>query len=177
MKKRVTEMQKTGSSKRKLGLVKKAQQLSVLCDAKVSLIIFSATGNLTEYTSPNTTTKMIFDEYQQVSGEDLWETHYQALEDELKREMEINRKLHKEYNQMIGEDLDDLSICELGNLKQCLEKSLNIVSETKIPFQAVLMKEGNIGLCWLISLAASRPLLSAGVSLFRWLVHCICVLS
>ena len=38
-------------SKRRRGLLKKAQELSVLCDAELALIIFSATGKLFEFAS------------------------------------------------------------------------------------------------------------------------------
>ncbi|GMN33973.1 hypothetical protein TIFTF001_004445 [Ficus carica] len=38
-------------SKRRRGLFKKAEELSVLCDADVGLIIFSSTGKLFEYSS------------------------------------------------------------------------------------------------------------------------------
>lgn len=38
-------------SKRRRGLFKKAQELSILCDAQVALIIFSATGKLFDYSS------------------------------------------------------------------------------------------------------------------------------
>ncbi|KAI3820904.1 hypothetical protein L1987_08456 [Smallanthus sonchifolius] len=36
-------------SKRKSGLLKKAQELSVLCDVDVALIVFSTKGKLSEY--------------------------------------------------------------------------------------------------------------------------------
>jgi MADS-box transcription factor len=42
-------------TKRKGGIVKKAKEISVLCDAKVSLVIFSSNGKLVEYCSPSTT--------------------------------------------------------------------------------------------------------------------------
>lgn len=38
-------------SKRRRGLFKKASELSVLCDAEVGLIVFSATGKLFEYSN------------------------------------------------------------------------------------------------------------------------------
>ncbi|CAK9188621.1 unnamed protein product, partial [Ilex paraguariensis] len=41
-------------SKRRSGLLKKAFELSVLCDAEVALIIFSATGKLYEFSSSST---------------------------------------------------------------------------------------------------------------------------
>jgi MADS-box transcription factor len=37
------------------GIMKKAQELTVLCDAKVSLIMLSSNDPLLEYTSPTTT--------------------------------------------------------------------------------------------------------------------------
>jgi len=38
-------------SKRRRGLIKKAQELSTLCDAEIGLIVFSSTGKLFEYCS------------------------------------------------------------------------------------------------------------------------------
>ena len=38
-------------SKRRSGLLKKAHELAVLCDAEVALIIFSSTGRLFEFSS------------------------------------------------------------------------------------------------------------------------------
>lgn len=38
-------------SKRQNGIIKKAKEITVLCDAKVSLIINSSTGKMVEYCS------------------------------------------------------------------------------------------------------------------------------
>ncbi|OIT27681.1 mads-box transcription factor 27 [Nicotiana attenuata] len=38
-------------SKRKSGLIKKAKELAILCDAEVGVTIFSSTGRLYEYSS------------------------------------------------------------------------------------------------------------------------------
>ncbi|CAN1162327.1 Agamous-like MADS-box protein FUL-L, partial [Linum perenne] len=38
-------------SKRKSGLLKKAHEISVLCDAEVALIVFSTKGKLFEYST------------------------------------------------------------------------------------------------------------------------------
>uniref|UniRef100_A0A803N373 MADS-box domain-containing protein n=1 Tax=Chenopodium quinoa TaxID=63459 RepID=A0A803N373_CHEQI len=38
-------------SKRRIGLLKKAHEISILCDADVALIIFSTKGKLFEYAS------------------------------------------------------------------------------------------------------------------------------
>lgn len=42
-------------SKRRNGIIKKAKEITVLCDAKVSLIIYSSSGKMVEYCSPSTT--------------------------------------------------------------------------------------------------------------------------
>lgn len=38
-------------SKRRNGLIKKAKELSVLCDAEVAILIYSATGKLYQFSS------------------------------------------------------------------------------------------------------------------------------
>lgn len=42
-------------SKRRNGLFKKARELTILCDAKVSILICSSTAKAYEYISPSTT--------------------------------------------------------------------------------------------------------------------------
>ncbi|KAK9286853.1 hypothetical protein L1049_015259 [Liquidambar formosana] len=55
-------------SKRRTGLLKKAKELSILCDAEVGMIIFSSTNKLYEYTS--TSMKSIIERYNKVKEED-----------------------------------------------------------------------------------------------------------
>nr|AGH39936.1 MADS domain protein [Actaea vaginata] len=118
-------------SKRRTGIVKKARELTVLCDAEVSLIMFSSTGKLSEYISPSTTTKKIYDTYQQVNGVDLWNSHYEKMKETLKKQKESNMKLRKEIRQRIGEGLDDLSFEELRGLEQDLDGSVKVVRDRK----------------------------------------------
>ncbi|KAI3989155.1 hypothetical protein MKX01_033191 [Papaver californicum] len=87
-------------SKRRSGILKKAKELTVLCDAEVSLIMFSSTGKMTEYLSPslNGNTKRVFDRYQQISGSSLWNSHYESLQNALNKQKEINRRLRREIS-------------------------------------------------------------------------------
>lgn len=39
-------------TKRRSGILKKAHEITILCDAKVSVIIFSSNGKMVEYLSP-----------------------------------------------------------------------------------------------------------------------------
>jgi hypothetical protein len=47
-------------SKRRNGLLKKAYELSVLCDAEVALIVFSPRGKLYEFANPRYVWLMLY---------------------------------------------------------------------------------------------------------------------
>ncbi|PHT45433.1 Floral homeotic protein GLOBOSA [Capsicum baccatum] len=64
-------------SKRRNGIIKKAREITVLCDAKVSLIIFGTSGKMHEYCSPSTTMSDILDGYQKASGRRLWDAKHE----------------------------------------------------------------------------------------------------
>nr|AOD75001.1 TM6-1 [Tagetes erecta] len=119
-------------SKRRNGIFKKAHELTVLCDAKVSLIMFSNTGKLHHYISPSTTTKKIYDMYQTTLGFDLWTSHYERMKETMKKLKDCNNKLRREIRQrVVGEDLDGLDMNDLTILEQQMQDSLTIVRERK----------------------------------------------
>ncbi|XP_021274111.1 floral homeotic protein PMADS 1-like isoform X2 [Herrania umbratica] len=118
-------------SKRRNGIFKKAQELTVLCDAKVSLIMFSSSGKFHEFISPNISTKTFFDLYQKTLGIDLWSSHYEKMQENYRRLKEINNRLRREIRQRIGEDLDDLNIKELQALEAKMASSLEAVRQRK----------------------------------------------
>ncbi|XP_051150905.1 floral homeotic protein DEFICIENS-like [Andrographis paniculata] len=118
-------------SKRRNGLFKKAHELTVLCDAKVSIIMISSTQKLHEYISPSTTTKQMFDQYQQATGIDIWNTHYEKMQEHLKKMKEINRNLRREIRQRMGESLNDLGYEQMVNLIEDIDNSLRLIRERK----------------------------------------------
>ncbi|OAY60822.1 agamous-like MADS-box protein TM6 [Manihot esculenta] len=118
-------------SKRRNGIFKKAQELTVLCDAKVSLIMFSNTGKFHEFISPTITTKKMFDQYQKALGIDLWSTHYERMQEHLGKLREINNKLRRDIRQRMGEDLNDVSILELRDLEERMASALEFVRDRK----------------------------------------------
>ncbi|CAA7046170.1 unnamed protein product [Microthlaspi erraticum] len=119
-------------SKRRNGLFKKAHELTVLCDARVSIIMFSSSNKLHEYISPNTTTKEIIDLYQTVSDVDVWSTQYERMQETKRKLLETNRNLRTQIKQRLGECLDELDILELRSLEEEMENTFKLVRERKI---------------------------------------------
>ncbi|XP_010434076.1 PREDICTED: agamous-like MADS-box protein AGL14 [Camelina sativa] len=114
-------------SKRRNGLLKKAFELSVLCDAEVALIIFSPRGKLYEFSSSSSIPKTV--ERYQKRIQDLGSNHKrndnsQQSKDEtygLARKIE---HLEISTRKMMGEGLDASSIEELQQLENQLDRSL-----------------------------------------------------
>nr|BAD93174.1 MADS-box transcription factor GbMADS10 [Ginkgo biloba] len=118
-------------SKRRGGLLKKAHELSVLCDAELGLIIFSSTGKLFEYSSATSSMRKIIERYQKVSGARLSEFDNQHLFCEMTRIKNENEKLQTSIRHMLGEDLTSLTMTELHHLEQQLEVAANRVRTRK----------------------------------------------
>nr|UPY89965.1 MADS transcription factor [Consolida ajacis] len=125
-------------AKRKNGLLKKAYELSVLCDAEVALIIFSARGKLCEFCSTSSMLKTL-DKYQKVSyatlaanksSDGIQQNTYQEYL-RLKGRVEL---LQQTQRNILGEELESLSTKELEQLEHQLESSLNKVRSTKCDF-------------------------------------------
>ncbi len=120
-------------SKRRRGLLKKAEELAVLCDAEVALIIFSATGKLFEYSSSSM--KEILGKYK-LHSNNLDKVDQPSLElqlensDDMRQSQEVADK-SRELRQLRGEELHGLNIEELQRLESLLEKGLTRVIESK----------------------------------------------
>ncbi|XP_059067968.1 MADS-box protein JOINTLESS-like [Cryptomeria japonica] len=114
-------------SKRRKGLIKKAKELSIMCDADVGLIVFSATGRLFEYSSSSM--KMILKKYSE-SFTGILNIELD-IEDfgRLKQDIENNNYT---LRHMDGEDLQGLTIKNLQSLEQMLEVGLHRIRSTKV---------------------------------------------
>ncbi|KAK3134551.1 hypothetical protein QOZ80_6AG0550640 [Eleusine coracana subsp. coracana] len=118
-------------SKRRTGIMKKARELTVLCDAQVAIIMFSSTGKYHEFISPGTDIKTIFDRYQQAIGTSLWNEQYENMQRTLSHLKDINRNLRTEIRQRMGEDLDSLEFDDLRVLEQNVDVALKEVRHRK----------------------------------------------
>ncbi|PWA55283.1 flower development transporter AP3 [Artemisia annua] len=119
-------------SKRRNGLFKKASELTVLCDAKVSIIMVSCTDKLHEYISPSITQKQFFDQYQKASGIDLWNSHYEKMQEELRQLKDVNKKLRTHIRQRLGDCLDNLGFEELLDLEKESQEAVYVIRERKL---------------------------------------------
>ncbi|KAG8048061.1 hypothetical protein GUJ93_ZPchr0008g13714 [Zizania palustris] len=124
-------------AKRRNGLLKKAYELSVLCDAEVALIIFSNRGKLFEFCSTQSMTKTL-EKYQKCSYAGP-ETTIQNRENEqlkssrneyLKLKARVEN-LQRTQRNLLGDDLDSLGIRELDSLEKQLDSSLKHVRTTR----------------------------------------------
>ncbi|XP_027078661.1 MADS-box protein SVP [Coffea eugenioides] len=121
-------------SKRRRGLFKKAEELSVLCDADVALILFSSTGKLFEYSSSSM--KEILERHN-LHSKNLEKMEQPSLELQLvensncsRLSKEVAEKSHQ-LRQMRGEELQGLTVDDLQQLERSLEAGLNRVIEKK----------------------------------------------
>ncbi|KAI3984171.1 hypothetical protein MKX01_011125 [Papaver californicum] len=126
-------------SKRRAGLLKKAQELSVLCDAEVALIIFSSTGKLFEFSSSGM--KRTLSRYNkcQDSSEATSLVEYDpepiAMQRQQSKEIGILKdeisKLRMRHLRMLGKELMGLGLKELQHLEDQLNEGMLLVKARK----------------------------------------------
>ncbi|KAM7258328.1 hypothetical protein ACFE04_014069 [Oxalis oulophora] len=121
-------------SKRRNGLLKKAFELSVLCDAEVALIIFSTRGKLYEFSS-SSMNKTI--ERYQKRGKDIG-INTKALPENMQNIKEDTLSMGKKIEllevskrKLLGDELEQCSIDELHQIENQLERSLSRVRAQK----------------------------------------------
>nr|AAV28490.1 MADS box PI-like protein 10 [Phalaenopsis hybrid cultivar] len=127
-------------SKRRNGIMKKAKEISVLCDAQVSLVIFSSLGKMFEYCSPSTTLSKMLEKYQQNSGKKLWDAKHENLSAEIDRIKKENDNMQIELRHYEGEDLNSLNPKELIPIEEALQNGLTSVRDKQMDYLKMLKK-------------------------------------
>ncbi|WCJ25530.1 Agamous-like MADS-box protein MADS2 [Euphorbia peplus] len=124
-------------AKRRNGLLKKAYELSVLCDAEVALIIFSNRGKLYEFSSISNMLKTL-DRYQKCSyGAVEVNRPAKELESSYREYLKLKARcesLQRTQRNLLGEDLGPLNSKDLEQLERQLESSLKQVRSTKTQY-------------------------------------------
>ncbi|XP_039004189.1 MADS-box protein SOC1-like isoform X2 [Hibiscus syriacus] len=119
-------------SKRRNGLLKKAFELSVLCDAEVALIIFSPRGKLFEFASSSmqATVERYMRHTKDYNRTKPTEPNLQMKSEaatllKKKEDLEVSRR------KLLGEGLGSCTLQELKRIEQQLEKSVSIIRAKK----------------------------------------------
>ncbi|KAG6490368.1 truncated transcription factor CAULIFLOWER A-like [Zingiber officinale] len=123
-------------SKRRSGLLKKAHEISVLCDAQVGLLIFSPKGKLYEY-STNASMESLVERYRlhsfvetgiPVAADSVSQMNWRHECGKLKDNMEA---LQRRQMHLAGEELESFGHKELQQLEQQLDSSLKLTRSRK----------------------------------------------
>ncbi|CAM8918742.1 unnamed protein product [Rhodiola kirilowii] len=121
-------------SKRRKGLLKKARELSILCDVQVGVMIFSSTGKLYEFAS-NSSIKDTIEQYKKLKGDQPRPVSPCSEVKHLKNEAStLQHQLHSvldDQRKVLGEQLSILTIQELQHLENQLEMNIKCIRMKK----------------------------------------------
>ncbi|KAL2921832.1 MADS-box protein FBP24, partial [Bienertia sinuspersici] len=136
-------------SKRRQGLLKKTNELAILCDAQIGLIVFSGTGKLHTYPNPTRlinlflplflyisfscfSLEQIMQRYLNVQGIQLpVHDNREEIYQELQALREAIHNAEQNIRHYLGEDMGPLPLEELHKHEQQLESSLNMIRARK----------------------------------------------
>ncbi|CAM8904678.1 unnamed protein product [Rhodiola kirilowii] len=126
-------------SKRRLGLMKKAFELSVLCDAEVALIIFSQKGTIFHFASSNSLQGTIDRYKMQTEESGLIRSETVSSDDHVLKKLRhesaemANKilKLEASKRKLLGEEIGSCSLEELQQLEKQLEKGVCCIRSKK----------------------------------------------
>ncbi|KAK9936677.1 hypothetical protein M0R45_013506 [Rubus argutus] len=122
--------------KRRNGLLKKAYELSVLCDAEVALIVFSNRGRLYEYSNNNSSVRETIERYKKACADssnngsvsEATTQYYQQEANKLRAQITTLQKSNRGY---MAEGLSSMSIKELRGVESKLEKAISKIRSKK----------------------------------------------
>ncbi|KAK3135526.1 hypothetical protein QOZ80_5BG0419990 [Eleusine coracana subsp. coracana] len=131
-------------SKRRAGIVKKAREIGVLCDAEVGVVIFSSAEKLYDYCTPRTTLSRILEKYQTNSGKILWDEKHKSLSAEIDRVKKENDNMQIELRHLNGEDLNSLQPRELIAIEEALQNGQTNLREKQMDHWRLRKRTGKI---------------------------------
>ncbi|XP_042396656.1 MADS-box transcription factor 6-like [Zingiber officinale] len=121
-------------SKRRGGLLKKAHELSVLCDAEIAVIIFSSRGNLFEFGSGEIYKTIERYQSHRYAAQEITEDMNEGknwYQEFYKMKVKYN-SLQCSYRHLHGDDLGQLKVKELQQLERQVELALSQIRQKRI---------------------------------------------
>ncbi|XP_075480835.1 agamous-like MADS-box protein AGL11 isoform X2 [Primulina tabacum] len=113
--------------KRRNGLLKKAYELSVLCDAEIALVVFSTRGRVYEYSSNNIREtierfkKATADTSNAYTAQEINAQFYQQESKKLRQQIQM---IQNSNRHIMGDGLATLNVKEMKQLETRLERSI-----------------------------------------------------
>nr|AFX67154.1 perpetual flowering 1 variant a [Arabis alpina]AFX67156.1 perpetual flowering 1 variant a [Arabis alpina] len=132
-------------SKRRNGLIEKARQLSVLCDASVALLVVSSSGKLYSFSSGDNLVK-ILDRYGKRHADDLKALDLQSLlHGQDLQSKALNYGSHHELleiveSKLVAPNVNNVSFDTLVQLEKHLETALAVVRAKKTELMLKLLE-------------------------------------
>ena len=123
--------------KRRNGLLKKAYELSVLCDAEVALIVFSSRGRVYEYANNNVCSiKSTIERYKKSTTDaanvcPTPEINAQFYQQESKKLRAQIHMLENTNRNLLGEGLGSLNMKEMKQLESRLDRGITKIRSKK----------------------------------------------
>uniref|UniRef100_A0A0D9YIC9 MADS-box domain-containing protein n=1 Tax=Oryza glumipatula TaxID=40148 RepID=A0A0D9YIC9_9ORYZ len=122
--------------KRRNGLLKKAYELAILCDAEIALIVFSSRGRLYEFSNVNSTRSTI-ERYKKASASTSGSApvidvnSHQYFQQEAAKMRHQIQTLQNANRHLIGESIGNMTAKELKSLENRLEKGISRIRSKK----------------------------------------------
>lgn len=123
-------------SKRRNGVIKKAYELSVLCDAEVAVIIFSPKGRLYEFSSSSM--EKTIERYREYAKDRMKNNSTFEVEQHMKQLKEETANIAKKIEfleiskrKLLGQGIGSCSMNELQEIDNQLERSLKKIRTRK----------------------------------------------
>ncbi|XP_021729524.1 agamous-like MADS-box protein AGL11 [Chenopodium quinoa] len=118
--------------KRRNGLLKKAYELSVLCDAEIALIVFSSRGRVYEFSNNNI--RSTIEKYKKANSDgtntvtEINAQYYQHESAKLRNQIQMMQNSNRN---LMGECLSSLTVKELKQVENRLERGISRIRSKK----------------------------------------------
>lgn len=120
-------------SKRRSGLFKKAHELSVLCDARVAVVVFSPAGRLYAYASSGSSIEEIFGQYWDLANTTI-DLNIEARDPRVNFNIQNEQSAAGSLSDLLGiaergteANLNELSMDEIRGLEEALTDALVVI--------------------------------------------------